>query len=184
MLLVPQKSKNEEIKELILLIKSDKKDALKELFNITKKDVFTYSLSILKNKEDAEEITQDTFITIYNSSVGYEAKGNAMMWILKIARNLCLMKLRRERKKLNVDDDFFNNLCSANLEFEEQITLKTALEILEDDEMQIIYLHIVAGFKHREIAKMMNIPLSTTLSKHHRALQKLKKEIMKGEGNE
>lgn len=68
MLLVPQKSKNEEIKELMLLIKNDSKDALKELFNLIKKDVFTYALSILKNKEDAEEITQDSFITIYKSS--------------------------------------------------------------------------------------------------------------------
>lgn len=107
-----------------------------------------------------------------------------MMWILKITRNLCLMKLRRERKKIDVDDDFFNNISSASLPLEEQFTLKTALNILEEDEMQIIYLHIVAGFKHREIAEMMNIPLSTTLSKHHRALQKLKKEIVKGEGNE
>ena len=46
---------------------------------------------------------------------------------------------------------------------------------LRDDEREIVMLHAVAGMKHREIASMLELPLSTVLSKYNRALKKLKK---------
>lgn len=52
---------------------------------------------------------------------------------------------------------------------------------LTDEERQIVVLHAVAGFKHREIAQIMDLLLPTVLSKYNRALKKLKEELMKGE---
>ena len=55
------------------------------------------------------------------------------------------------------------------------------MEALNDDERQIIMLHAVCGFKHREIAELLNKPLSTVLSKYRRGLKKLK-DFYKKEG--
>ena len=53
---------------------------------------------------------------------------------------------------------------------------------LSDEERQIVVLHAVAGFKHREIADIVELPLPTVLSKYHRALKKLRAFLEKGEG--
>lgn len=52
---------------------------------------------------------------------------------------------------------------------------------LTDQERQIVMLHAVAGFKHREIAELLELPLSTVLSKYRRALKKLRHSLEKGE---
>ena len=49
------------------------------------------------------------------------------------------------------------------------------MEKLTDEEREIVMLHAVAGFKHREIAHMMDMALATVLSKYHRAMKKLQK---------
>ena len=60
------------------------------------------------------------------------------------------------------------------------VVLKAALQILTEEERQIVTLHALSGCKHREIAEILQIPLPTVLSKYHRALKKLKKELEGG----
>jgi RNA polymerase sigma-70 factor (ECF subfamily) len=64
---------------------------------------------------------------------------------------------------------------------EDKLVLETTLEILAEDERQIVLLHAVSGMKHKEIAKNLGIPLSTALSKYHRALKKLKENLKEEE---
>ena len=60
---------------------------------------------------------------------------------------------------------------------EDRIVLRAALQVLSAEECQIILLHAVTGWKHREIAGLLQLPLSTVLSKYRRGLQKLKTEL-------
>jgi len=175
-------TKNEKIEQLILAIKhSGDVESLKELFNLTKNDVFSYSLFVAKNKEDAEDMVQETFIKIYDAAKSYKS-GNALAWMFTIARNTFLMKKRKNKKIISVDEEFFQNIPTNNdLSIEEKLTLKSAMNVLNDEERQIVSLYISGGFKHREIAEIMNIKLSTILSKYNRALKKLEIEITKGE---
>ena len=55
------------------------------------------------------------------------------------------------------------------------------MRVLGDEERQVVMLHAVAGLKHRETAALMGLPLSTVLSRYHRALGKLQKALMEGE---
>ena len=55
--------------------------------------------------------------------------------------------------------------------------LKACMEQLSDEERQIITLHAVSGFRHREIAAITELPLSTVLSKYHRAVKRLRKQL-------
>ena len=59
----------------------------------------------------------------------------------------------------------------------DRLVLESALAILSEEERQIILLHAVSGLKHREIADSIGLPLSTTLSKYHRGLKKLRKHL-------
>jgi len=67
----------------------------------------------------------------------------------------------------------------AEMDSEDRLVVSACLSELSDEERQAVVLHAVAGLKHREIAKLMNVPLSTELSKYNRALEKLKKTLSK-----
>lgn len=66
-------------------------------------------------------------------------------------------------------------LWQAALPSEEQIVLRSLLQRLGADEYRLVVLHSVSGMRFREIAEALGLPLSTVLSKYHRAMKKLKK---------
>ena len=66
---------------------------------------------------------------------------------------------------------------SDMLTMEDRSILVTCMEQLSDEERQIVMLHAAVGFKHREIARIMELPLSTVLSKYARALKRLKQYL-------
>ena len=57
---------------------------------------------------------------------------------------------------------------------EDRLVLSKMLELLSEEDRQIVVLHAVSGMKHREIAQIMHLPVSTVLSKYRRSLQKLR----------
>ena len=70
---------------------------------------------------------------------------------------------------------------SHDVTTEDRTVLTAALSTLSDEERQIIMLHVTAGLKHREIAQLLELPLSTVLSKYRRALSKLKQKLEGGD---
>lgn len=158
------------------------KDALAHLYKATSSSVYAFALSILKNTEDAEDVLHDTYLRIYSSASGYKSQGKPLAWILTITRNLSYMKLRDRKKTLDMPEEdwegAFNNIPAASPE--DRIVLTACMDKLKDDERQIIMLHAVSGFKHREIAEFLSLPLSTVLSKYHRALKKLRVLLTEG----
>ena len=60
---------------------------------------------------------------------------------------------------------------------EDRNVLLACMEQLSDQERQIVILHAVSGFKHREIAALLELPLSTVLSKYNRALKRLRQHL-------
>ena len=150
-------------------------EAFNELYNLINTNVYSFALSILKNRDDALDVVQDTFISIYHNAYRYEKKGKPMAWILTITKNLAYMKIRSNKKEVDI----------TNIEFKkndnyDKILINYLLENLTAEERQIIVLHSLNGFKFHEIAGILDLKLTTTLSKYHRAIKKLK-ELMKEE---
>ncbi|MEG1620350.1 MAG: RNA polymerase sigma factor, partial [Oscillospiraceae bacterium] len=164
----------------IKLIAQGDMKAFEELYNKTDKAVFGFIFSILRNKANAEDVMQDTYLKIIPASKIYNPQGKPISWILTIAKNLALMSLRSEKKTNTSIDELENNIeFSQKDETEDKLILNLAISKLADDEKQIVILHS-SGVKHREIASFLNMPLSTVLSKYNRALKKLKK-ILEGD---
>ncbi len=155
------------------------KNALGVLYENTKTAVYGFALSIVRNSQDAEDVLQDTFVSIYTAAHSYKSLGKPMAWILTIARNSALMKLRRKKHIADISDIEWNAIADdpAHVSSEERLVLATALRAITPEEGQIVMLHAVAGFKHREIAELLSLSLSTVLSKYNRALKKLKKVL-------
>lgn len=154
-------------------------DAIGEIYDLTKNGVYGFILSILKNPDDAEDVLQDTYVKICSSADMYTPQGKPMAWIFTIARNLCLMKLRRNTRQVDIPDFEWDQIEAENSEFntEDKMVLEAALSTLSEEESKIVMMHAVAGIKHREIADVLDMPLATVLSKYNRALKKLQKVL-------
>ena len=160
------------------------RDALAALYRDTRTAVYGFALSILKNVHDAEDVLHDCYVSIWQAAPGYRPDGKAMAWILTIARNLCLQRLRERARHPEADIEDWEPALAAqdSLQLDEKLTLAACMRSLSAEERQIVMLHAAAGFRHREIAEMLELPLSTVLSKYHRARNKMKKHL-EGEWN-
>jgi RNA polymerase sigma-70 factor (ECF subfamily) len=162
---------------LISAVARGERAAFEQLYLSCKSAVYGFALSILKQPDAAEDVMQDTFLRIYDAAGAYQARGKPMAWILTITRNLALMRLRQRQWEQMPEDDALPAPGDFTQTSAQRMALHAALEILADDERQIVLLHSLSGLKMREIAQLLNIPLSTALSKHRRALSKLEKEL-------
>ncbi|MBR4435684.1 MAG: RNA polymerase sigma factor [Clostridia bacterium] len=165
----------------LIAIKNGDKSALEELYSIASAPVFAYAVSVLRNRHDSEDVLHDCFISIFNSAGGYVPRGKPFAWIITIAKNLCLMKLR-ERKRYTSSGAFeedwdtaFAVDCAASAE--DRMMIKECMTLLSETESKVVVLHAVAGFKHREIAEITDMPLMTVISHYRRAIAKLKKSL-------
>lgn len=174
---------NEDLDRCIRRLADRDEEALAELYYQTSAAVYSYALSILRHTHDAEDVLQECYIAVYQAAGGYRSAKKPMAWILTIAKNLCLQKIRQQKRIVDVSEDEWEKILPGNgtITSEERILLKEALTKLSDEELQIVVLHTVSGFKHREIAQFLAMPLATVLSKYHRALKKLKKNYLQGE---
>lgn len=151
--------------------------AMEKLYSVTRDAVYGYALSILKNSHDAEDVLHDCYLCVYRSADGYVSSGKPMAWIFTIVRNLCIDKQRSHSRYSDIPEEDWEGYLTANAQIshEDKIVLAHCIRDLAKDEREILLLHVLSGLKHREIAQMMDRPLSTILSKYHRTLKKLKR---------
>lgn len=74
-------------------------EALERLYNTAKAAVYSYSLSVLRNVQDAEDVLHDCFVNIFTAAAGYRPHGKPMAWIITIAKNLCFARLRQHNRQ-------------------------------------------------------------------------------------
>ena len=167
---------------LLAGIAAGEQKALAELYHRTRGAVYGLALSYLKEPQDAQDVMQDTFVRIWDKAPDYVSQGSPMAWILTIARNFARMKLRERSRLTDLDEASWQAIPAEApaVTPEDRELLQDALAALGEEERRIVLLHAVAGLRHREIAELLELPLSTVLSKYHRALKKLKVQL-KGE---
>ncbi len=164
------------LEELIERIADGDREALGELYSLVSNDVFAYALSKTGNKADSEDIMHDTFVRIYRYAKRYVSEGKPMAWIITIAKSIIYRhnELKQRHTALNeaiTDDGGTSSDIDSVIKNE---YVKFLLSALNENEREIVVLHAISGLKHREIAAVLDMPLSTVLSKYNRAIKKLK----------
>ena len=166
------------LETLLAGIAQGDRDAMAQLYAAVRGAVYAMALGILRDPYEAQDVTQDVFVCVWDGAAGYRPQGSPMAWLLTIARNEALMRLRRSGRTGPLDDDEVRQIpAPAGLPAEERLALQAALKTLSDAERQIVLLHAASGLKHREIGQILDMPLATVLSKYHRALKKLRTQL-------
>jgi len=162
--------------DLFEKIGNDDMEAFGELYDQTEKVMYAYILTLVKNHDDTLDILQDTYLKIKSAAHLYKPMGKPLAWMFTKAKNLYFKKVRKNKRKVDMKDEYIEN--SMDISFvpdpEDKIVLETALKVISEEEREIVMMYAVGGMKHKEIAENMDLPLSTELSKYHRALKKLK----------
>jgi RNA polymerase sigma-70 factor (ECF subfamily) len=144
--------------------------------------IFSLSLKMLKNREEAEEVAQDTFIKIFNSLSKFKGDSKFSTWIYKIAYNTCLDRLKKNKKEdLNISIDEFSahliktmdNALSALEDKERKQTIQNCLNLLPGDENFLLTLFYFEEQSLEEIGKIMSINANNVKVKLFRSRQKL-----------
>ena len=148
--------------------------AMGELYELIKTDVYSYACSKLGRTPEAEDITQDTFVQIYKNAALYTPCGKPMAWVFTVELNLIRRLKQKERNDLPLEEIIENGSEEDVAEKTvESVFVEQLLRRLGEDEREIVVLHAVSGLKHREIARVLGLPLSTVLSRYNRAIKKL-----------
>ncbi len=167
---------NKVLDNYISRIAQGDSEAMSALYYQTQNSIYGFALSILKNTDDAQDVLQDCFIKIHSAAAAYVSQGKPLAWMLTITKNLCYLKIRNNKRDDHVPMEALETYFADNssVTSEDKVVLYQCLNNLTDEERQIVILHTVAGLKHREISKLLELPLSTVLSKYNRSLKKLK----------
>ena len=163
---------------IILKIAGGDKTALSDLYIKTSNAVYCFALSILRDTETAQDIMQETYIQVWRSAKTYKPCGkDPVPWVLGIAKYIAYAHIRTQQKHAEWSDSIPEPADPKNCfaDSENKILANALLSKLGEDERQIVTLYITAGLKHREIAKLLDMPLSTVINKYNRSLKKLEK---------
>ncbi|QAR33925.1 sigma-70 family RNA polymerase sigma factor [Geovibrio thiophilus] len=152
--------------------------------------LFSTVLHMVKNRELAEDIVQESFLRAFRKLDTLNNRSQFYPWIKRIALNMALNHFEKEKRVLDVESDddessFFENIASG--ESPEELTLKEEMkryvrmfvDSLPDRLRVVIILREVDDMSYEEIAEMLNIPLGTVRSRLFNARNIIKERLIK-----
>ncbi len=175
------------LEKALLKLQEGDTNALASIYDLTSKGVFTFILPIVKDYAVAEDIMEQTYITIYEKINLYKENTNGRNWILTIAKNLAINEFNKSKKIIDYDYNEESLMPEGLYNLDESLdtpTIKLANEILDETEFKILIMYVIGEYKHREIADILHLPLGTVTWKYKHALEKIRTELTKREENE
>ena len=133
-------SSAEEVDRCLARMAHGDTGALGRLYELTREAVYGYSLSITKNAHDAEDVMQETFVRAHLSAGRYVSQDKPMAWLMRIARNLALMKLREAKNTVAMSPEDWMEAFADRPDFtrEDAITISMLMDTLSDEERDLI----------------------------------------------
>ncbi|MGJ3245302.1 MAG: sigma-70 family RNA polymerase sigma factor [Elainellaceae cyanobacterium] len=170
--------------DLLDALKAGQTDALSTIYDRYANLVFKVALRILNNRDEAEDVTQEIFLKIWNRANLYEPnRGSFSNFLVTMARSRAIDKLRSRGSKFRFLQRWQavivhtvsheTPLESISIEERSQF-VHSALRTLSDNERQILEISYYEGLSYSAIAEQLNLPLGTVKSRARTGLRKLR----------
>lgn len=177
--------------KLIAQAKKGNERAFEGLVQLYGKRIFSYAFTLLGNREDAEEVTQDVFVKVWRTLPQFRGECSFSGWLMRITKNACTDVLRTHRADTVpltvtdgngeetalplVDEDPESNPPKALERAEKIATVRRAIAALPPDQREILTLRDINGYRYDEIAEILSLEDGTVRSRLNRARLNLKK---------
>ncbi|MEH6658815.1 RNA polymerase sigma factor [Leeuwenhoekiella marinoflava] len=164
--------------QLIKDCKKKKPKAQEELYRRYSRTLFSVALKYARNYSEAEDILQESFITIFNKVEQFKFKGSFEGWLKRIVINTALQRYRKQSVFELVNEE---NIEQVEVEVDEdEISLEFLLQIVQElpDRYRLVFnLYALDGYSHKDIAQMLKISEGTSKSNLSRARIILKEKV-------
>jgi RNA polymerase sigma-70 factor (ECF subfamily) len=169
-----------EVEDRDLIAKARRKDV--EAYNLLisrwDRRIFNYLYKLVKDREDALDLSQDVFLKAYQNLQRLEDTSRFGPWLYRIAHNEAFSLLRRNRPETELAGDVADRTHSRRLmPVEVGLAVGSAMARLSDDQREAVVLKIYEGFKFEEMAEILGCPVSTIKSRLYTALDLLKDSL-------
>lgn len=178
--------------ELVRESLQGKEKAFGELVDRYRARIFSFILRMVKNHEEANDVAQEVFVKLYRSLDTYDPSRNFSSWLFKIAQNMAIDHLRKQRTDIvSLDEpmetetsEYRIQVASSNLSPDRELeglevgeALEVAIEELEPSYRSAILLRHVEGRSYDEIADILELPLGTVKTYIFRARRMLRERL-------
>lgn len=185
----------ESDRNLVVRAQNGDREAFRMLVDRYQRKAYSVAFSMVRNADDAMDITQEAFLKVYKSLDGFQHSSGFYTWLYRIVVNLCIDHLRKSGRFQNVDyddklkhddddggdvHDVIPNRLDGNPDKviarkELAAQMEKALSSLSPDHRTAILLREVEGMSYEEMAEAMSVPKGTIMSRLHHARRNMQK---------
>ena len=173
-----KKIDEKELHSIFSEFKNRNQSAYNLLYEKYYKLVYSIAFSVLKNKDDSEDIANEVFTKIYKLDKEKLPVSNEASWLFTVTRNECFTYLRKSRVNISIDEIY--DVPSDSKEIQEIVDSEYYNKLisgLSEQEKTIVSLKVLSGFTFSKISQVMNIPIGTVQWKYYKAISALKVSV-------
>lgn len=181
-----------QFEQCIQMITEKNKDGLRQIYEAYIGYIYSVIWDVLKNKENAEDLSADFFIKLWDIASSYKPGSGHKGWMVRIARNMAIDFLRKRKREDLTDliegaasdsetESYGSSIYGGdhNSPVEDEViadaSLKDALALLNDNEREVINMKVLADMTFKEIAQVTQVPMGTITWRYQSALKKLRR---------
>jgi RNA polymerase sigma factor (sigma-70 family) len=169
-------------KRLLYRLRLKDRKAAERLIDSNYNSIYKFLLRLCKNKEIAEDLTQETFMKIWTSLEIFNGKSRILTWLYRISYNVFMDHIKKQKILINsANSSYFDNCIETNqtpdlvlMKKNDTIFLSSAIKNLSDKRKEIIIMHYQQELSIQEIAIILDIPKGTVKSRLNSALNQLR----------
>ena len=170
-----------DLQQIIKACKRNNLKAQSQLYSLYKDDLFILCLKYCKNKEEAQDNLQDSFLEIFKSIKSYKGSGSFEGWMKRIIIYNSINKYKKKTPiNIEINDEIIEDTTINTVDID-SVPLDKILECIQELPTRyrmVFNLYELDQYKHQEIAELLNISVNTSKSNLHRAKLILKQRII------
>ena len=150
-----------------------------------KDKLYRFSLRIVKDNQEAEDVVQDIMIKVWNKREDWSSWSSMEAMCMTMTRNLSIDRTRNKHRKVGQMPDHYDAPDQAQNPAQKAVSsdlmghIQSIIDRLPEKQKSVIQLREIEGYTYKEIAELLNVPLSQVKINVHRARLFLKKELLK-----
>lgn len=175
---------NSEDLHLIKNISQGDSKSFESLMLKYQKLVYGFNMKMLKNKEIAEDITQETWVKLVRNAHQFKPTGSVKSWVLSISRNLVIDHFRQTKKWMDLDDEKWDSIADTQSDIEELFALqersealKSAFDELSENQKIILSMILIEELNQSEVSVKLGISVGAVKASLFRAREQLRKTM-------
>ncbi len=168
----------EQFENCMCLIKQGDKSGLKEIYENYLAYIYSIIYRVLENKENAEDVTSEFFIKLWDIADKYQFGGLHKGWLATIARNMALDFIRKRKHEQLTDEvmeqaDHETSAVEAKVVGE--LTIRNAMDTLNHEEQEVVNMKVMGDLTFKQIAQILQLPMGTVTWRYQNAIKKLRR---------